>query len=287
MTTPVTQTPGNSVADILAKQAAATGTGSTGTTGTTGTDSSTDALTDLSGDYTNFLTLLTTQLKNQDPLSPMDTNQFTQQLVEFSSVEQQINGNKKLDQMIALQSTANAYGAVGFVGTTISANSDQLPLQSGAARFDYNIEHTASAATLKIMDSTGNIVMLEQVDGTTGTHPVAWDGTDFFGNQLQDGQYSVSVSYQDANGTSYDAPITTYGTVDSAEIDNGTVSLKLGDVTIPLDQVTSVTRPGTSTPPPSDGSGTGGDGSGDGDTGDSGSGDGGTSGDSGGTTPTT
>src|ERR1700746_2567065 len=99
-----------------------------GTSSTSGTSSSSTAVDDtmIASNYTNFLTLLTTQLKNQDPLSPMDTNQFTQQLVEFSSVEQQINGNKKLDQMIALQSTANAYGAVGFVGTTISANSDQL-----------------------------------------------------------------------------------------------------------------------------------------------------------------
>jgi flagellar basal-body rod modification protein FlgD len=288
MTAPVTQTtPGNSVADILAKQqanAATAGSGSSGATGTDSSQSTDDALSDLSGNYSNFLTLLTTQLQNQDPLSPMDTNQFTQQLVEFSSVEQQINGNKKLDQMIALQSTANAYGAVGFVGTSISATSDQLPLQNGSARFDYTIEHDASAATLKIMDSSGNIVMLEQVDGTVGTHPVQWDGTDFFGNQLPDGQYSVSVSYQDSAGTSYDAPTTTYGTVDSAEIDNGTVSLKLGDVTIPLDQVTSVTRPGDpTTPPPA----SGGDGSSGDDSGDSGSGDGDSSGDTDGTTPTT
>src|SRR5688572_32958323 len=62
------------------------------------------ALASLSGDYTDFLTLLTAQLKNQDPLSPMDATQFTQQLVQFSAVEQQINGNKKLDQLIGLQS---------------------------------------------------------------------------------------------------------------------------------------------------------------------------------------
>jgi flagellar basal-body rod modification protein FlgD len=282
MTTAVTQnTPGNSVADILAKQQANAAGSGTGTTGASSSQSTDGALADLSGNYSNFLTLLTTQLQNQDPLSPMDTNQFTQQLVEFSSVEQQINGNKKLDQLISLQSTANAYGAVGFVGTTISANSDQLPLQNGGARFDYTIEHATSAATLKIMDSSGNIVMLKQVDGTVGTHPVQWDGTDYFGNQLKDGQYSVSVSYQDANGTSYDAPTTTYGVVDSAQIDNGAVSLKLGNVTIPLDQVTGVTRPGD-TPPASGGDGSSGDGSGD-----AGSGDGDSSGDSGDTTPTT
>src|SRR5262249_6286957 len=213
-----------------------------------------DALADLSGDYSNFLTLLTTQLKNQDPLSPMDTTQFTQQLVQFSAVEQQINGNKKLDQLIGLQSTANAYGAVGFVGTEIAADSSDVPLQDGKAKFDYTVEKAGGAATLKILDSSGNIVMLKQVDATVGTHPVEWDGTDYFGNQLGDGAYSVSVSYQDANGTSYDAPITTYGKVDSAEISDGTVSLKLGDVTIPLDKVLGISKPTDSSSSSSDSS---------------------------------
>jgi len=245
-TTTATDTTGNSVFNILQQQQA-NNAASSSSSSSSSSQSSGDALSSLSGDYTNFLTLLTTQLKNQDPLSPMDTTQFTQQLVEFSNVEQQINGNKKLDQLIGLQSTANAYGAVGFVGTTISANSDQLPLQSGKAKFDYKIEHTSGAATLKIMDATGNIVMLKQVDATVGTHPVEWDGTDYFGNQLPDGAYSVSVSYQDANGKSYDAPMTTYGKVDSAEISDGTVSLKLGDVTIPLSEVLGISKPADST----------------------------------------
>ena len=261
-TTAPTANTGTSISDILAQQAAAANAGSgTSSTSSTGSSSSTsnptNALQDLSGDYQNFLTLLTTQLQNQDPLSPMDTSQFTQQLVEFSSVEQQINTNSKLDQMIGLQSTANAYGAVGFVGTTVSANSDQLPLQSGKSRFDYQIPTTGTAATLKIMDASGNIVMVKQVDATAGTHPVTWDGTDYFGNQLPDGQYSVAVSYTDQSGNANDATITTYGTVTSASISDGTVSLKLGDVTIPLSDVTSISHDtstsSTTTPSGSDG----------------------------------
>jgi flagellar basal-body rod modification protein FlgD len=261
MTTTPTATTGTSISDILAQQAAAanaaSGTSAASSTNSTDTGDSnpTNALQDLSGDYQNFLTLLTTQLQNQDPLDPMDTSQFTQQLVEFSSVEQQINTNSKLDQMIGLQSTANAYGAVGFVGTTVSANSDQLALQNGKSRFDYQIPTTGTAATLKIMDSSGNIVMLEQVDATAGTHPVQWDGTDYFGNQLGDGQYSVSVAYTDQSGNSNDAAITTYGTVTSASISDGTVSLKLGDVTIPLSDVTSISHDdGTAATTPASGS---------------------------------
>src|SRR4051794_40552489 len=184
MTTTTAAASGQSVYDIISKQAQGSSPNSNNTSTSQSGD---DALATLSGDYNNFLTLLTAQLKNQDPLSPMDTTQFTQQLVQFSAVEQQINGNKKLDQMIALQSTANAYGAVGFVGTTISANSNKLPLQDGKAKFDYEIEHAASAATLKILNAAGNVVMLKQVDAAIGTHPVEWDGTDYFGNQLEDG----------------------------------------------------------------------------------------------------
>src|SRR5215831_8406226 len=123
-------TTGTSAAQILAQQQAAQQAAAQGQPQTTTGD---NGLADLSGDYSNFLTLLTTQLKNQDPLAPMDTTQFTQQLVQFSAVEQQINGNKKLDQLIGLQSTANAYGAVGFVGTQVAANSDQMPLQNKKA----------------------------------------------------------------------------------------------------------------------------------------------------------
>jgi flagellar basal-body rod modification protein FlgD len=229
---------GTSPFDILQKQAQSKSATSSATSQT-----GDDALASLSGDYSNFLTLLTTQLKNQDPLSPMDSTQFTQQLVQFSAVEQQINGNKKLDQLIGLQSTANAYGAVGFVGTTIAADSDDVPLQGGKAKFDYTIEKTGTA-TLKILNSDGNVVMLKQVDATVGTHPVEWDGTDYFGNQLPDGKYTVSVSVTDPDtGKASDADITSYGKVDQAVIADGSVFLKMGDVSVALSDVLRISKP--------------------------------------------
>jgi flagellar basal-body rod modification protein FlgD len=245
MTTTNAAASGTSAYDIISKQAQNnSGTGSTTKTGD-------DALASLSGDYTNFLTLLTAQLKNQDPLSPMDATQFTQQLVQFSAVEQQINGNKKLDELIGLQSTANAYGAVGFVGTTIAADSADVPLQGGKAKFDYTIEKTGSA-TLKILDASGNIVMLKQVDAQVGTHPVEWDGTDYFGNQLPDGKYTVAVSVTDPNtGKATDAEITSYGKVDQAVIADGKVFLKMGDVSVPLENVIRISKP-TETADPGD-----------------------------------
>src|SRR4051812_11704549 len=255
-TTPVTS--GTSAYDIISKQAQNNSTNKTPSTSTGKT--SNDALASLSGDYSNFLTLLTTQLKNQDPLSPMDATQFTQQLVQFSAVEQQINGNKKLDQLIGLQSTANAYGAVGFVGTSIAADSNDVPLQGGKSKFDYTIDKAAGAATLKILDASGNIVMLKQVDATVGTHPVEWDGTDYFGNQLKDGKYTVSVSYKDqSTGKDVDADITSYGTVDQAVLADGEVFLKMGDVSIPLADVIRISKPTAPADTSSDDTNTGAD----------------------------
>jgi flagellar basal-body rod modification protein FlgD len=238
MTTTTATTSGTSAYDILSKQAQSSGSS------TSTTQSGDDALASLSGDYTNFLTLLTAQLKNQDPLSPMDATQFTQQLVQFSAVEQQINGNKKLDQLIGLQSTANAYGAVGFVGTTIAADSGDVPLQDGKAKFDYTIDKSGGTATLKILNSSGNVVMLKQVDAQVGTHPVEWDGTDYFGNQLPDGKYTVAVSVTDqTTGKASEATITSYGKVDQAVIADGNVFLKMGDVSIPLEDVLRISKP--------------------------------------------
>ncbi len=197
----------------------------------------------LSSNYDNFLLLLTKQLQNQDPLSPMDTAQFTQQLVSFASVEQQIKSNKNLDKLVSLQNATNAYGAVGFIGNTVAVDSDKVALQDKKAYFDYAVDQKTSKAILKIMDASGQVVMLKEADGSVGTHKAMWDGTDFFGNQLPDGQYSVAVSYEDTSGKSHTAKITSYGQVDSAEISDGNVLLHVGDVAFPMEKILRISKP--------------------------------------------
>lgn len=224
-----------SISQTLADKAAAAAANGTKTTP--------DAMGGLSDTYDNFLTLLTTQLKNQDPLSPMDTAQFTQQLVAFSSVEQQIKSNKNLEKLINLQSSTNAYSAVSFIGTSVAIDSNKIMLDDKKSRFDYTIDKTATKATLTIRDKNNQVVMITDADGSVGTHPAQWDGTDVFGNQLADGQYSVSVSYEDAAGKQYTAPITSYGVVDSADIKDGAVYLNVGTIRVPLDKVQHITKP--------------------------------------------
>lgn len=206
------------------------------------TGKSGNALGDLSETYDNFLLLLTKQLQNQDPLSPMDTAQFTEQLVSFASVEQMIQQNSKMDELIKLQSSTNAYAAANFIGTDVAVASDKIMLQDGEVRFDYTLETNAGKAVLNIYNSNNQLVMLMDANKTTGTHKALWDGTDYFGNQLPDGQYRVAVTYEDLQGKQYTADITSYGTVDGAELVDGQVILNIGDVRVPLEDVTKIVK---------------------------------------------
>lgn len=227
-----------SISQTLAEQTATKTANASSTKG--------NALGDLAETYDNFLTLLTKQLQNQDPLSPMDTAQFTQQLVAFSSVEQQIQSNKRLEQLISLQSSTNAYAAVSFIGTDVAVDSDKIMLQDGASKFDYTIDKTASKATLQIYDKNNQVVMVMEADRSVGQHKALWDGTDYFGNQLADGEYRVAVSYEDDQGKSYTASVTSYGTVDSAEIVDGAVWLNIGTIRVPLEKIERITKPASS-----------------------------------------
>jgi flagellar basal-body rod modification protein FlgD len=204
-----------------------------------------DAIEGLNDTYNNFLLLLTKQLQNQDPLNPMDTAQFTQQLVGFSQVEQQIASNKSLEKLIGLQSATNAFGAVAFIGNEVAVNSNHVALKDGKAKFEYTIDQTASKAVMTVVDSRGQVVLVQEANKGVGTYKVDWNGKDAFGNQLPDGDYRVAVSYADDQGETYAADITSFGIVDSTEIADGEVKLFVGSVGFSIDQILKVTKPAT------------------------------------------
>lgn len=192
--------------------------------------------------YNNFLLLLTKQLQNQDPLNPLDTAQFTEQLVSFSAVEQQINSNKSLEKLIKLQSATNAFGAVSFLGNKVAVDSDRVSLKGGKTSFQYEIDRNATRAALRVIDARGNTVLVQEANRGIGTYNVDWNGKDAFGNQLPDGEYRVSVSYSDESGKIYSSKITSFGIVDSTEIKDGEVELFIGSVGFPIDKIVKVTK---------------------------------------------
>jgi flagellar basal-body rod modification protein FlgD len=224
------------IQDLLAQS-------STSQSNSSSSSSTDDAIAGLNETYNNFLLLLTKQLQNQDPLNPMDTAQFTQQLVGFSQVEQQIASNKSLEKLIGLQSATNAFGAVAFIGNEVAVDSDHVSLKGGKAKFQYEIDHTASQAILSVYDSRGQVVLVQEANKGIGSYNVDWNGKDAFGNQLPDGEYRVAVSYADDQGKTYSANITSFGIVDSTEIADGEVKLFVGTVGFSIDKILKVTKP--------------------------------------------
>ena len=203
---------------------------------------STTSQAQLTGNLNTFLTMLTTQLKNQDPLAPTDSSQFTNQLVQYSEVEQQININSNLTTLINLQKTSSQATAVGYIGEGVSATSTDLPLQNGTSTFSYTLPSAATKISITLQDSSGNTVAtMTAPDGSAGTHMVTWPGTTSSGTQLPDGQYTINVTASDSSGATVKATTSVYGTVTGVTSDptNGT-ELQLGAVTVPLSSVTSI-----------------------------------------------
>lgn len=214
-------------------------TGASSGSNSSSTSSSSGQLT-FTQNFNTFLTLLTTQLQNQDPLSPLDTNQFTQQLVSFSEVEQQINTNNNLSQLIQLQSAGQTIAAMPLVGQTIQYNSATAPLSGGQASFSYTLPSTAAQAALVVTDSNGNVVYTANGDPTAGTHSLNWNGQTASGQQLPDGNYTLQVVARTASNTSVPATITSSGKVTGVSVDNNQATFNVSGVSVPMSELVSV-----------------------------------------------
>ncbi len=203
--------------------------------------STANASTGLSQNFNTFLTLLTTQLQNQDPLSPLDTNQFTQQLVSFSQVEQQINTNSNLQQLIALQGASESISALPLVGQNIEYNSPTAAVASGgSANYVYTLPSDAAAATLQVTDAHGNVVYQTSGETAAGSHVFNWNGKSAAGVQMPAGDYTLKVLAADNSNAAITANIASVGTVSSVGVQNNTASFAIGDMSIPMSQLVTV-----------------------------------------------
>ena len=199
------------------------------------------ALRSLTEDFDTFLTLLTTQLENQDPLSPMDSTEFTNQLVQFSSLEQQITQTGKLDDLLASQTAAQNAAAVGYLGKTVQANAPFTELANGSATIPYEIPVGASEVSLAVIDSGGQLARVESLDPNDLTGEFVWDGVDSNGIQLSDGTYGVSLLAVDGDGNPMDGTKTFFtATAQEIIVENGAITLQVGGVAVPLSDVISV-----------------------------------------------
>lgn len=208
---------------------------------TTGSSGNTAALRTLTDDFDTFLTLLTTQLQNQDPLDPMDSSEFTNQLVMFSDLEQQITQTGKLDDILAAQTAAQAAGAVGYLGKTVQAKAPFTVLDGSSALIPYELPAGATTASIAILDDTGSIIYVEQIDPTPGAAEFTWDGTNKNGAQQPDGTYGVSLVALDEGNIPVDGTVAFFtATADEIVTENGTLLLQMGGIGVSLSDVVSI-----------------------------------------------
>jgi flagellar basal-body rod modification protein FlgD len=199
-----------------------------------------DAMKQLSGNFSTFLTLLTTQLKNQDPTSPMDSNQFTQQLVMYSQVEQQIGTNDNLKTLIS-QGTSNAATmAAGYLGKKVSVTNGVASLSGGSATWTYNLDSTAANNLLSVTDANGKVVYTTTGQTTAGNSTFTWDGKDNNGNQLPDGAYKLTVTAADAAGNEVSHSVASAGTVGQIDMTVSPPKLVVGNMEVNLSDIAAV-----------------------------------------------
>ncbi len=198
------------------------------------------AASQLAETFDTFILLLTTQLQNQDPLDPMKSSEFTSQLAQFAGVEQSINTNKKLDQLVALQTSNMLNGAVSYVGRTVEVISDQLALKDAAATISYGIDTNAAKTTINIVTEDGQTVRVINGETDSGRHELVWDGRDALGNPMPDGIYNFNVIAVDGEDQTIDTITAFTGRVTGVEILDNLVTLNLGELGVPFSSIFAV-----------------------------------------------
>jgi flagellar basal-body rod modification protein FlgD len=216
-------------------------TATTPTTPVAAPDKTALGRTSLAQNFDTFLALLTTQLKNQDPLSPLDSNQFTQQLVQMTGVEQQLNTNDLLKKLVSNTATGVAT-AVSMIGKNVKAVSDDANITGGKAQWIINVPAEATDAKVQIVDKTGAVLHVESLgDLKAGDHAYAWNGKDQTGKQIADGgPYTLKVSATDASGASVGPINYVQGLVTGVEQSNGATYLTINGGRVTGDKVTSI-----------------------------------------------
>lgn len=157
--------------------------------------------TRLSDNYDTFLVLLTAQLQNQDPLAPMDSTEFTQQLVQFSQVEQQIRTNEQLEGLVLQYRAASAGAALAYLGKDAIIEANQTYLAGETANWGYGLPADAREITIEVRDASGRTVYTEtDAPRTAGDHLFEWDGTTDAGADAPLGVYSIAITAKDSAG---------------------------------------------------------------------------------------
>jgi flagellar basal-body rod modification protein FlgD len=220
-------------------------------TAATATDRTTAGRTAMATNFETFLSLLTAQLKNQDPLSPVDSNQFTSQLTQMSGVEQQLLTNDLLTSLLSAQQSGGLSGAANYIGKDTTAAWSAMKLDGGQATWSYELAADAATTTLDVLDAGGRVVWSGPApDRTEGTHDFTWDGKTSAGGQLADGGvYTLKVTAKTGADETIDSQTLVRGRITGVELYNGEPYLTVGNSILPLSTVIALQERATTATP--------------------------------------
>jgi flagellar basal-body rod modification protein FlgD len=225
-----------SIASVVAQQNAASAAASASTASQT----SNAAFASLDGNFNDFLNMLMTQLQNQDPTSPMDTDTFTSELVQFSSVEQQIQTNSSLTSLIQLTQGSEVIQGSSMIGQQVTVQSTQVPLQNGKGTVNFT-SPAAEPVSISITNSAGIDIYDTKMTSVAGNNSWTWNGTNNAGQTVPDGLYTLVATGSNVGGGTSTLPFTVTGTATGVVSGtNNTVNLQLGALSVPFSSITSV-----------------------------------------------
>ena len=216
-----------------------TTTSATNTTTTTVANTTNTDRQAIAKNFDQFLTLLTTQLKSQDPTAPLNTNDFTAQLVQFASVEQQIKSNDTLNSLLLTTQTSNVASALGFVGKTVSASGATTYLQNNSAKWSLNAER-GGTATITIKNEAGSIVSTKTIAVHAGPQDYNWDGKTSGDATAPAGKYTITVTGKDTNDQSFNIATSISGVVDRVDLTTSPATVMIGTIGIPMDRIKTI-----------------------------------------------
>jgi|APTNR8051073442_1049403.scaffolds.fasta_scaffold00764_7 flagellar basal-body rod modification protein FlgD len=197
--------------------------------------------TGLAANFETFITLLTAQLRAQDPLSPMDTKDFTNQLVQFTGVEQQMKTNTLLSALQQNFSLNAGSMAVSYLGKQATAITDLASLSNGSAKWTYDVPTGVSEVTLKVFDSNNRLVRSVSGNLSNGSHDFNWDGVSNSGGRSSDGQYQLVVEAKNTAGNSVTVPVTNSGIISDVDLSGTEPKVKINGTSVALSAITKIT----------------------------------------------
>ncbi|MBB5052769.1 MAG: flagellar hook capping FlgD N-terminal domain-containing protein [Afipia sp.] len=211
------------------------------TNNSSGSSSTSGSSTGIADNFQSFLMLLTTQLQNQNPMDPLDTNQFTQQLVQFAQVEQQLKSNSQLEALVKIEKTAQSTQALVFVGQTVAVDGSTAHFD-GNATWNFSAPSNSSA-TITITNSAGQTAYTGSFAIGSGNSSFVWDGKGADGTKWPAGDYKMTVTAKDSNGKDVAISTEVQGTVDSVDLTASPALLSIGGKNYTLEQIKRVVRP--------------------------------------------